>query len=156
AAASASGTVLGTCLRSFGLSWASQSKLRTSAAILTGELETSKRSILRTPLSPAVNAAQNFSRPMPSGVTQPMPVITTRRGSVNCLNMRLDPDGYVVGLGVRIPCSLVRSELAGVTAVGNYVRIEQGLGCALGCAPGRTRGSAPTPLLTFTFTRHSS
>jgi len=88
AAASARGTVRGTCLRSRGFSCASQSKSGTSAAILTGEFETSNDCIFRTPLLPATSPSQNFSRPIPSGVTQPMPVMTTRRGRLSALSMQ--------------------------------------------------------------------
>ncbi len=91
AAASASGTVRGTCLRSFGLSCDCQSNEGTSAAIWTGELEGSKASILRTPLLPVTRPCQKASRPIPSGVTHPIPVITTRRGRVNPLNIRIYP-----------------------------------------------------------------
>jgi hypothetical protein len=38
---------------------------------------------------PVINPSQKASRPMPSGVTHPIPVITTRRGRVNALNMRI-------------------------------------------------------------------
>src|SRR6185369_1575980 len=89
AAASASGTVRGTCLRSFGLSCDCQSNEGTSAAIWTGKLEGSKVSILRTPLLPEISPFQNASRPIPSGVTHPIPVITTRRGRIKAFNMRL-------------------------------------------------------------------
>ena len=86
-APSASGTVRGTCLRSFGLSCPCQSKPCTSAAIFTGESETSNASIRRTPLSPLRSPFQKASRPMPMGVTHPMPVMTTRRGCLKRLSM---------------------------------------------------------------------
>ncbi len=51
----------------------------TSAAICTGKSETSKRVIRRTPLRPSRSAVQNADRPMPLGLTQPIPVMTARR-----------------------------------------------------------------------------
>src|SRR5438093_13701408 len=51
----------------------------TCAAILAGRSETSKDWIARTPDSPAVRLFQLRSRPIPRGVTSPMPVTTTRR-----------------------------------------------------------------------------
>src|ERR1051326_4931180 len=89
AAASASGTVRGTCLRSFGLSCDCQSNEGISAAIWTGKLEGSKVSMRRTPLLPVISPFQYASRPTPSGVTHPIPEMTTRRGCVNVLNMRM-------------------------------------------------------------------
>src|ERR1051325_285097 len=88
AAASASGTVRGTCLRSLGLSCDCQSNDGISAAIWTGKVDGSKVSMRRTPLLPLIRPFQYASRPIPSGVTQPMPVITTRRRCVNALNIR--------------------------------------------------------------------
>src|ERR1700693_2234716 len=51
----------------------------TCAAILQGRSETSKFSIRRVPLLPSSRRAQVRSAPLPSGVTMPMPVTTTRR-----------------------------------------------------------------------------
>jgi len=59
----------------------------TRAAIFTEELDTSKESMRRTPLSPRCNPDQKASRPIPIGVTHPMPVITTRRGRSKPLNI---------------------------------------------------------------------
>src|SRR4051812_26051341 len=53
----------------------------------TGEPDTSKPSMRRTPLSPRTSPPQNASRPMPRGVTHPSPVMTTRRGCLKFFNM---------------------------------------------------------------------
>ena len=42
----------------------------------------SNASIGRTPLRPLVSPCQNVSMPVPTGVTGPMPVITTLRRSL--------------------------------------------------------------------------
>ena len=51
----------------------------TSAAIRQGDSPGSQSVIWRTPLRPSTRPFQNASRPMPSGVTAPMPVTTARR-----------------------------------------------------------------------------
>src|ERR1700674_3279590 len=51
----------------------------TCAAILQGRSETSKFSIRPVPLLPSSRRCQVSSAPLPSGVTMPMPVTTTRR-----------------------------------------------------------------------------
>src|SRR6516225_1510204 len=51
----------------------------TCAAILTGRSDTSKDWIARTPDAPANRLSQFRSRPIPRGVTSPIPVTTTRR-----------------------------------------------------------------------------
>src|SRR6185503_6725819 len=94
AAASARGTVRATCLRSLGFNCDCQSNEGTSPAIWTGELEGSKHSMRRTPLFPVSSPSQNASRPIPSGVTHPIPVMTTLRGRVNALNMDSPPYVY--------------------------------------------------------------
>jgi hypothetical protein len=86
--ARASGTVRATWRRSFCFSSASQSKPLASAAIRTGDFETSKPSMRRTPLSPRTSARQKASRPTPTGVTQPSPVMTTRRGCLKRLGIK--------------------------------------------------------------------
>src|ERR1043166_3667078 len=50
----------------------------TCAATRAGRSETSNDWIARTPDSPPRRRPQTFSRPMPSGVTSPMPVTTMR------------------------------------------------------------------------------
>src|SRR5438874_6266789 len=50
----------------------------TCAATREGRSETSKDWIARIPDSPAISRPQTRSSPMPSGVTRPMPVTTTR------------------------------------------------------------------------------
>src|SRR5437764_10604910 len=50
----------------------------TWAATRDGRSETSKDWIARMPDSPANSRPQTFSRPMPSGLTRPMPVMTMR------------------------------------------------------------------------------
>src|SRR5438128_8830864 len=51
----------------------------TCAAILTGRSETSNDWIARIPDVPAIRLFQFRSRPIPRGVTSPIPVTTTRR-----------------------------------------------------------------------------
>src|SRR5271167_2933313 len=51
----------------------------TWAAILAGRSETSKDWIALTPEAPAIRRCQFRSRPIPRGVTSPMPVTTARR-----------------------------------------------------------------------------
>ena len=69
-----------TCFRSFGLSSSSQSKSGTSAAIFTGDADTQNSRSDARRCHRATIAAQTFILPLPNGVTQPMPVMTTRRG----------------------------------------------------------------------------
>src|ERR1044072_3353162 len=63
AAASASGTVRGTCLRSLGLSCDCQSNEGISAAIWTAKLDGSKVWIRRTPLLPVISPFQKRFAP---------------------------------------------------------------------------------------------
>src|SRR3989337_3373145 len=63
---------------SFGSIQAAGSKSRTSPASLTGRSDASNRSIGAMPWRPEVSPAQNSSTPVPTGVTGPMPVTTTR------------------------------------------------------------------------------
>ena len=55
-----------------------QSRPFTSPAIRTGSGEAPKRVIGPTPLRPAVRFSQKVSRPLPTGLVTPMPVISTR------------------------------------------------------------------------------
>src|SRR5437763_1365257 len=57
----------------------SGSKSRTSPAMRAGSAEASKRVIGPMPERPATRLSQFASMPMPSGVTRPRPVTTTRR-----------------------------------------------------------------------------
>ena len=77
-AATASGTTRPTCLRSFASIHLDSSKSCISPAICTGKSLGSKRVTRLMPLFPARMARQNASLPMPLGLTQPIPVITTR------------------------------------------------------------------------------
>src|SRR5690348_8353065 len=56
----------------------------------TGSAEASKPESARTPPWPAARASRNAGRPMPTGVTTPSPVTTTRRGPDM---LHLDGDG---------------------------------------------------------------
>src|SRR5579864_3634133 len=76
-AATHSGTTRPTCLRSCGVIQANSLKSCTSPAICTGWALASKRVIRFTPLFPSRMARQNAGRPMPLGLTTPMPVMTT-------------------------------------------------------------------------------
>ncbi len=53
-------------------------KSGTSPATVTGRSEVSNCVIVRTPLRPDVMPVQKSSTPVPTGVTGPMPVTTTR------------------------------------------------------------------------------
>ena len=55
------------------------SKSSTSPAMVQGTRDASKLAMVRTPDSPATSRVQNSSTLVPSGVTAPMPVTTTRR-----------------------------------------------------------------------------
>src|SRR5437762_8477534 len=57
-------------------------KSGTSPASFTGRPEGSNRSMWRMPFRPSVTPAQNASTPVPTGVTGPIPVTTTRGRSV--------------------------------------------------------------------------
>src|SRR5262249_4802805 len=70
----------------------SGSKPWTSPAMRVAKFDASNLVMLRTPLVPAVSAAQFASVPMPSDDTRPMPVTTTRRVLVM--------DTLFLGLGV--------------------------------------------------------
>src|SRR5262245_36760146 len=63
---------------SLGSSQGLGSKSGTSPATETGRSPASKAVIARMPLRPVVSPAQNSSTPVPTGVTGPMPVTTTR------------------------------------------------------------------------------
>src|SRR5579862_3859553 len=78
AAATPKGTQRETCCRSLTSTYAVSSKPATSPAICTCKPEGSKRVMRRTPLWPCLVASQNCSRPIPFGLTAPMPVITAR------------------------------------------------------------------------------
>src|SRR5215475_9857785 len=79
AAASARGNTRDTCLRSRFSTQASSSNPCTSPAICTGISLGSKCEIRRTPEVPARMAFANASRPIPLGLTAPIPVTTTLR-----------------------------------------------------------------------------
>src|SRR5439155_12987561 len=59
------------------------SKSGTSPASCTARPEGSKFWIFRMPLRPVVRACQKSSTPVPTGVTGPMPVTTTRRSATD-------------------------------------------------------------------------
>ena len=78
--AAASGTARETCGRSLISTYCfSSNSSGTSPATCTGNPDGSKRVIRRTPLSPFRVACQKRSRPIPLGLTAPIPVIATRR-----------------------------------------------------------------------------
>jgi hypothetical protein len=63
---------------SFVSRYVAGSKPSTSPATLTARSSVGNCVIPRTPLRPEVIPAQKSSTPIPTGVTAPMPVITTR------------------------------------------------------------------------------
>src|SRR5205807_4914532 len=86
AAASASGTVRGTCLRSFTLSCACQSKSRTCAAIFTGDLETSNDSM----------GDRKSTRLNSSHLVISYAVFCLKKKKENRENIFIDDDKYIV------------------------------------------------------------
>ncbi len=66
----------------------SGSKLFTSPAKRVGKVEASNWVMGPMPLSPAVTARQQASRPIPTGETIPSPVTTTRRLDMEDLLLR--------------------------------------------------------------------
>src|SRR4051794_39085632 len=84
--AAASGTARETCGRSLISTYlCSSNSSGTSPATCTANSDGSKRRIRRTPLSPFLVACQNRSRPIPLGLTAPIPVIATRCIELFCL-----------------------------------------------------------------------
>src|SRR3954467_157994 len=84
--AAASGTARETWGRSLiSTYWCSSNSSGTSPATCTANSDGSKRRIRRTPLSPFLVACQNRSRPIPLGLTAPIPVIATRCIELFCL-----------------------------------------------------------------------
>src|SRR4051794_4058923 len=84
--AAASGTARETCGRSLISTYlCSSNSSGTSPATCTANSDGSKRLMRRTPLSPFFVACQNRSRPIPLGLTAPIPVIATRCIDLFCL-----------------------------------------------------------------------
>src|SRR5437870_9731149 len=78
---------------------ASASKSRTSPPILASTREGSKEVIRRIPLRPAFMQSQVVRASLPSGVTAPIPVTTTRR-SPRSAKLR-GAEGSAIGLAAR-------------------------------------------------------
>ena len=89
-AAKAMGTQRETCLRSWASIQASSSNCFTSPAICTGRSSAGKRVMRPTPLRPSRMARQKAALPLPLGLRQPMPVMTTRR-DINRFYMDAQP-----------------------------------------------------------------
>src|SRR5918992_1678244 len=79
-------------LASFASIQSAGSNPRISPASLTWRSDVSKRSIGEIPERPEVIASQKASTPIPTGVTGPNPVTTTRRRSVSAVTSGADPE----------------------------------------------------------------
>ena len=99
------------------------SQLRTSAEILVGNREASKTVVMPTPDAPAIRFFQSSSTRTPSGVTSPIPVMTTLRLPATIVTV---PD-LPVGPRQRLP-RLVAADIVDVHLVEpleQLLRLEQ-------------------------------
>src|SRR5512140_1993649 len=96
---------------SFGTMYAERSKFRTSPAMRQPSPEASKWVIGPMPERPASRASQDDGTSLPTGLTAPRPVTTTRRRPVM---LRLRPSGLLqVGVDV-VDRLLNRADLLGL------------------------------------------
>ena len=123
---------------SFASSQREGSKSGTSPASRTARGEASKCSILRMPFRPFVRPAQNSSTPVPTGVTGPMPVMTTRRASGTDVQLRgHELHGLADGGGLRDP--VLGSEARPGTGGRHHRRVAGATVCDESCARDRGR-----------------
>src|SRR5271155_5278908 len=126
-AAIASGVTRETCWRSLALTYCDSSKPEISPATRTTKADASKCEIVFTPLIPALVASQKASRPIPFGLTAPMPVTTTRRSEPDILYLFLQVESKLFS---HAPLQVAnhRSQLARRAATG----VENQVGMIVG------------------------
>ena len=100
------------------------SQPRTSAEIFVGNFEASKIVVRPTPEAPATRFFQSCSTRVPSGVMQPMPVITTRRLPEAITSLRgVSPVRTGERLARFVPADLVDMHL--VEPPQEFLRLEE-------------------------------